>query len=373
MNGPLYIGLMCGTSLDAIDIALISTQPHCTLLAFAEAPLPDDLRETLLALCSPGDNEIERMGTADRQLALVLSSAINQFLDQQGLKASQITAIGSHGQTIRHRPTSADHSAKQAYTLQIGDPNTIAEATGITTVADFRRRDIASGGQGAPLVPAFHAATFAQTGRNRVIANIGGMANITVLRKNGEISGYDTGPGNILMDSWIQYRQHTPFDHNGTWALSGTVNKALLKRLLDNPYYRQSGPKSTGREHYNLAALQALLATLTDIPDNDIQATLLEVTAVTLSEAVKKEKLEGELELFLCGGGAQNAALLQRLQEMLPGVNVEKTDALGIPASAVEAAAFAWLAHAALNNEHGNVPSVTGAKGARILGAIYPR
>ncbi|MGB2253594.1 MAG: anhydro-N-acetylmuramic acid kinase [Spongiibacter marinus] len=372
MSSSLYIGLMCGTSLDAIDIALIDTANQCELLAAAEAPLPSALRNALLALCSAGDNEIERMGQADRELALALAQAVNQFLRSQSLNAQQIAAIGSHGQTIRHRPTSPQRPVEQAYTLQIGDPNTIAEETGITTIADFRRRDIAAGGQGAPLVPAFHAAVFSRAGSNRVIANIGGMANITVLHKNGSVNGYDTGPGNVLMDSWIQHRRNSEYDRDGDWARSGTVETGLLEKLLDNPYYRQTGPKSTGREHYNLATLKALLNTLPPIPDNDVQATLLEATAVTLSDAIKAENLEGEVSLFLCGGGAYNGALRQRLEEKLSEMVVEKTDALGIPANAVESAAFAWLAYAALNGKPGNVPSVTGAKGARILGAIYP-
>lgn len=371
MSAPLYIGLMCGTSLDAIDIALISVGSRCTLVAADEAPLPSDLRSALMALCSPGDNEIERMGHADRQLALALAQAVNNFLSCHRIAHRDITAIGSHGQTIRHRPAGGDRPPNEAFTLQIGDAHTLAEHTGITTVADFRRRDLAAGGQGAPLVPAFHAAAFGKAGQDRVIANIGGMANLSILRGNGEVGGFDTGPGNIWMDTWIQHCRKQPFDRNGDWARSGRVNTDLLNSLLSDPYYRRRGPKSTGREHYHLGALKDALGNFPALAPADIQATLLELTATTLSRAILEAQLD-RAEVYLCGGGALNGRLCQRLQEELPGATLNSTDTLGIPANSVEAAAFAWLAHATLTGLPGNAPAATGAQGERILGAIHP-
>ena len=371
MPASRYIGLMCGTSLDAIDVALLETQPDLKLLAASDYPLPPSLRNTLMALCQTGSDEIERMGRADRQLGQTLANAVNQFLNEQAIKASSIAAIGSHGQTIRHRPGDAQQAFDSAFTLQIGDPNTLAEITGINVVADFRRRDIAASGQGAPLVPAFHKAAFGDTSSDRVIANIGGMANITVLRKSGEVSGFDTGPGNVLLDSWIQHCKNRHYDRNGEWATTGSVHNPLLERFLDNPYYQLAGPKSTGREDYNLSMIQSQLLGFEEISQEDVQATLLELTALTLCNAIKREKL-AEPELYLCGGGTHNTALRQRISELLPGCQVTDTSALGIHPNWVEAAAFAWLAHATLNGIHGNIPSVTGAKGARLLGAIYP-
>lgn len=371
MPSSQYIGLMCGTSLDAIDVALIETTPEITLLAAQDYPFPPALRSDLLALCQPGNDEIERMGRADRQLGQTLAKAVIQFLNEQSIETSAIAAIGSHGQTIRHRPGNAKQALDDAFTLQIGDPNTLAEMTGINVVADFRRRDISAGGQGAPLVPAFHKAAFGDALRDRVVANIGGMANISVLRKGGDVSGFDTGPGNVLLDSWIQHCKNRHYDRDGEWASTGRVNNALLKGLLDNPYYQLAGPKSTGREDYNLAMIQAQLSALEEIPQEDVQATLLELTAVTLVDAISKEHLS-EPELYLCGGGAHNTALRQRIAELMPGSRVEDTSTLDIHPNWVEAAAFAWLAHATLNGIHGNVPCVTGARGARLLGAIYP-
>lgn len=362
---------MCGTSLDAIDIALLSVDARCTLIAADEAPLPSNLRSALMALCSPGDDEIERMGRADRQLALTLADAVNNFLAAHNISPGEITAIGSHGQTIRHRPPGGERPPNEAFTLQIGDAHTLAEGTGITTVADFRRRDLAAGGQGAPLVPAFHAAAFGRAGQDRVIANIGGMANLSILRGNGQVSGFDTGPGNIWMDTWIQHCREQPFDKNGAWASTGCVNAELLGHLLSDPYYRRSGPKSTGREHYHLDALKGALRDFPALEPADVQATLLALTATTLSRAILDAKLD-EPEVYLCGGGALNGRLCQDLQERLPGLKLSNTDSLGIPASSVEAAAFAWLAHAALAGLHGNAPAATGAEGSRILGAIHP-
>lgn len=370
MSGRLYIGLMCGTSLDAIDVALIQVDPAITVVAAKGYPFPAKLRLELLTLCQGGDAEIERMGRADRALGRTLAHTVQIFLAEQGIDAAAITAIGSHGQTIRHRPPQA--AEDEPFTLQIGDPNTLAEVTGITTVADFRRRDIAAGGQGAPLVPAFHHAAFSQAGVNRVIANIGGMANVTLLGADGQLNGFDTGPGNVLMDSWIQHTLNKDYDANGDWAASGKVHSVLLNQLLANPYYRQKGPKSTGREHYNLSSILSLLSDTPAPAAEDVQATLLELTARTLCDAIQQENGLAESEIYLCGGGALNTALRQRIAQCLPHCSVTDTTALGIAPDWVEAAAFAWLAHATLTGIPGNVPRVTGAQGPRILGAIYP-
>ncbi len=371
MSHPLYIGLMCGTSLDAIDVALLATEPEIKLLAAADYAFPGDLRNDLMALCLDGDQEIERLGRADRQLAATLAGAVNDFLQKQGLKAEHITAIGSHGQTIRHRPHDGQRSAADSFTLQIGDPNTIAELTGITTVADFRRRDIAAGGQGAPLVPAFHSAAFAAPGRDRVVANIGGMANISILCGDGSVSGFDTGPGNVLMDSWIQRCRKLRYDRNGNWAASGKANPDLVALLLADPYYRLLPPKSTGREHFSLASIDHLLRQFSDLAPQHIQASLLELTARSLCEAITEASLDSA-EVFLCGGGAANRQLVSRIEALLPDSLVSSSSRLGIAPDWVEAAAFAWLAQQTLDHRPGNVAAVTGARGPRILGGIYP-
>ncbi len=371
MTRPLYIGLMCGTSLDAIDVALLTTTPEIQLLAAAEYPLADDLRNQLMALCNSGNDEIDRLGPADRQLAINLADAVNDFLKTQSLRAADITAIGSHGQTIRHRPRDNQRISSNAFTLQIGDPNTIAELTGITTVADFRRRDIAAGGQGAPLVPAFHAAVFAAPGHDRVVANIGGMANISVLHRSGKVSGFDTGPGNVLMDSWIQRCRALRYDRNGDWAASGNINAELLDALLADPYYQQAPPKSTGREHFALASLDATLARFAGLAPQDIQACLLELTARSLCDAINREPVIAP-EVFICGGGAANRRLVKRIATLLPDSQVSSSARLGIDPNWVEAAAFAWLAQQTLDQLPGNVAAVTGASGPRVLGGIYP-
>lgn len=369
---PRYVGLMSGTSLDAIDATLIQLDGDTVSLeAHHSHPLPASLRQELLALCQGTDDEIERAGVADRQLGALFGEACLALLDTASTAPKDITAIGSHGQTIRHRPPSSQRPSAQAFTLQIGDPATIAEQTGITTIADFRRRDIAAGGQGAPLVPAFHAAVFSNPAQDRVIANIGGMANISVLGRDGSVHGFDTGPGNVLMDSWINHCLGERFDRDGGWARGGKPLAALLETLLADPYYQLDGPKSTGREQFSLASIERALAGLADAAAVDVQATLLELTAVTLSEAISKQGLYTPA-IYLCGGGAANRALCERIGELLAPLAVDSTQALGIDPDWVEAAAFAWLAHAALQGLNGSVAAVTGARGDRILGAIHP-
>ncbi len=369
MTQQLYVGLMSGTSLDGVDAALVdfsSSLPR--LVATHLEPIPSTLKSELLALTQPGDGEIDRMGVSDASFADLQARAVTALLKHSNTHPSTICAIGSHGQTIRHRP-----EFDTPFTLQIGDPSRIAEHTGITVVADIRRRDMAAGGEGAPLVPAFHEAFLATTTTNRIVINIGGIANVTVLDKEPglPVLGYDTGPGNVLMDSWIQRHQQLDYDSNGEWASHGVVNQELLQRLLDTPYLKQPPPKSTGRELFHPAWLDQhlSLANLT-INDVDIQATLLEFTAQTISLAVLSHNYS-ELEVYLCGGGARNEALATRIGQLLAPHQVSPTDTLGIPCEWLEACAFAWFAKACLEKQPANLPSVTGAKGRRILGAIY--
>jgi anhydro-N-acetylmuramic acid kinase len=330
-------------------------------------PIPADLRRELLALCQPGDNEIQRLGAADVALGEVFAAAVAQLLAAARLEAHAIRAIGSHGQTVRHCP-------EQRFTLQIGDPNIIAQRSGITTVADFRRRDLAVGGQGAPLVPAFHHAVLRDPHHDRVILNIGGMANITILpaAPTRPVTGFDTGPGNVLMDHWVRQHRNQAYDPEGAWAAAGQVNDALLERLLDDAYFAQAPPKSTGRERFNAAWLAAKLAGSEDsLAPQDVQATLCELTARSAAEAIAAHAPGGE-EVLVCGGGARNRQLLARLQAGLAPLAVRTTDEAGLPGDWIEAMAFAWLARETLAGRHGNLAAVTGASQGVVLGGIYP-
>ncbi|MEZ5529233.1 MAG: anhydro-N-acetylmuramic acid kinase [Porticoccaceae bacterium] len=372
-DAELYIGLMSGTSADSIDAALVDfSNGQCSLIASHSSDI-SDLRHEIHALAQPGDNEIQRLGQLDRELGLRFAETVNQLLLAQGVAAATVKAVGSHGQTIRHHPLGKQDC--HAFTLQVGDPNTIAQHTGITTVADFRRRDIALGGQGAPLVPAFHQAVFQTAGhRNRAIVNIGGIANITLLRSDPchPLVGYDTGPGNGLLDSWTQRHLGQPFDRDGSWSRQGKLIEPLLARLMDTPFLTQPAPKSTGRELFNIDWLDNQLRAFDETPSpENVQATLLEFTARTISQAVCSHGHAVE-EIYLCGGGARNQALLERISELLSPATVATTDKLGIPADWVEAVAFAWLARQTLMGKPGNSPAVTGARNAAILGAIYP-
>ena len=364
----LFVGLMSGTSLDGIDAVLVDfAEDPPRLIETLSHPLPDALRQQLATLCQPGDDEIERMGQADIALGELFADAVQQLLRQTDIPAAEIHAIGSHGQTIRHRPDAG-------FTLQIGDPNHIAQRTGITTTADFRRRDMAAGGQGAPLVPAFHAALFRSPDITRVVLNLGGMANITLLPANPEqpVSGFDTGPGNVLMDLWARQHLGRPLDEGGAWAASGRVDEALLARCLSDSYFRQPPPKSTGREHFNADWLATQLGESEHSPSAvDVQATLCELTAISVAEAVRQAGAD-IAELLVCGGGARNAHLLSRLRAHLEPMDVIPSDARGLAADWVEAVAFAWLARETLAGRPGNLPAVTGASEAVVLGAIYP-
>ncbi|TWI56833.1 anhydro-N-acetylmuramic acid kinase [Pseudomonas duriflava] len=362
---PKYIGVMSGTSLDGLDIALIEQADNtCTLLAAHYLSMPDDLRQALLALCSPGNNELERAALAEQHWVMLAAQGIAHLLDQEHLPTSAIRAIGSHGQTVRHSP--ADH-----YSIQIGNPALLAELTGIDTIADFRRRDIAAGGQGAPLVPAFHKAIFEHPQKSRAILNIGGFTNVTLLSPGRPVEGFDCGPGNVLLDAWIQTRLGKSFDPDGSWAASGTPSAALLNRFLEDSFFAQQGPKSTGRELFNLEWLNHHLCSTPPLLAQDVQATLVELTAVSVSRSIQQAQPDCS-EIFVCGGGAHNQHLMTRLAYHMPSSKVLTTHTLGISPDWVEAMAFAWLAHCFLEHIPGNCPEVTGAQGLRVLGALYP-
>ncbi|WP_341938071.1 anhydro-N-acetylmuramic acid kinase [Marinimicrobium sp. C2-29] len=371
MASELYIGLMSGTSADAIDAVLVdfSEQP-LAVLASHSLPLDRTTRAAIKNLTQPGTNEIDRLGMLDHRLGNLFARAVNELLQEAQVEPSAVAAIGSHGQTLRHRPPGV---LEYPFSLQVGDPNIIAQQTGITTVADFRRRDLAAGGQGAPLVPAFHQAIFRSTERDRAIVNVGGIANVTWLPTEGETIGFDTGPGNGLMDAWINQIQGKPYDDQGQWAASGEVNAALLARLLAHSYFRQPPPKSTGPEDFHYQWLTDQIAQLDEeVAPEDVQATLLILTAQTIAASV--EALQGETgaEIYLCGGGAYNQRLREALTALLPNNPVEDTGALGLAPEWIEATAFAWLARQTQHGLPGNLPSVTGASEALVLGAIYP-
>lgn len=363
-----YIGLMSGTSIDAVDAVLVEfsgSSPR--ILASNSKPIPAALHSDILTLCLPGSDGLDLLGSTDRALAILFAETALELLAEAGLEPGQITAIGSHGQTVRHRPNSA-----YPFTLQIADPNLIAARTGITTVADFRRKDMALGGQGAPLVPAFHHAVFHHSQHNRAIVNIGGIANITWIPASGAVIGFDTGPGNCLMDPWIRHHSGQPFDENGQWAASGRVDQQLLEALLAHPFIARHAPKSTGREEFNLPWLNTVLGTLAAIPSAvDIQATLAQFTARSIAQGLAA--LPGSQrpdEIYVCGGGVHNCHLMGLLTEILDPTPVHSTAAAGIDPGHVEGAAFAWLARQTLHRLPGSLASVTGARRDAVLGTI---
>lgn len=364
-TAKLYVGVISGTSVDGLDLALLEIDQKIRFLRSETVSLENPLREQLLALGQPGADEIDRLGVADRQLGRAIGVAVNEFLAAAGIRPEAVAAVGSHGQTVRHRPDGA-----APFTMQIGDPNQITETTGITCIADFRRRDMAAGGQGAPLVPPFHGVLFRVVGEHRVILNIGGISNITVLPSDpgAAITGFDTGPGNGLMDAWITHCKQLPYDADGSWAAQGKCDTRLLDELLADPYLGRAPPKSTGREHYNLDWLMDRKRARS-VPEVDVQATLLELTAVSICEAIKHWAPDSQ-RLLACGGGRNNGTLMSRLAALAP-YPVEATDQYGVDGDGVEAGAFAWLAHQNLAGLPGNEPNVSGAKGRRILGAIY--
>ena len=351
---------MSGTSLDGVD-AVMSAFPGSQQAAYL--PFPADLKHELMALQAPAENEIHREAMAANRLTELYADCVKNLLASAHIRPDQIRAIGAHGQTIRHLPASG-------YTRQINNPALLAELTGIDVIADFRSRDIAAGGQGAPLVPAFHQAVFGRPDITRVVANIGGISNISILRADGSLSGFDTGPGNLLMDSWINTHQGAAFDKDGDWAASGKVNPALLDALSEEAFLRLPPPKSTGRDLFNASWLTAKIEGIDISRPQDVQATLTAFTAKTLAEAIKLHAGD-VMEVYVCGGGAYNGHLMKLLQEALP-VPVASTAKLGVSPSEVEALAFAWLAARFCERQPGNVPAVTGARGLRVLGALYP-
>jgi anhydro-N-acetylmuramic acid kinase len=374
-RGALYIGAISGTSLDGLDLALVDIGAgHLQTLAGTTVPFSPELQQALRRLALGDDDDVDTLGYLDSRLGTMIGTAIQQFLDEQGLPTERIRAIGSHGQTVRHRP---DGSAP--FSLQIGDPNRIVEMTGIATVADFRRRDMAAGGQGAPLVPLFHQALVAagaDSGLERwrdVLVNIGGIANLSLLPQDShaEPAGFDSGPGNALLDAWIQHHRQVLYDADGAWSASGSVDRQLLQRLLADPYFQRPAPKSTGKEYFNLAWLEQHLKALPAPPAAaDVQATLVELTARTICDAAR-EAGSRDGRMILCGGGRLNQHLKDRLAALSPGHKVMVTEDLGIQGDWVEAAAFAWLAHRHLAGLPGNAAAVTGAKGPRVLGGLY--
>ncbi|MFT4809382.1 MAG: anhydro-N-acetylmuramic acid kinase [Paraglaciecola sp.] len=365
----LYLGLMSGTSIDGVDVALVDfSGPHPRLLDFQTFPFPCSLSDELHQLTAPSDNEIELMGRADRAVAEVFAEASLQLLKDNYVRPDQIIAIGSHGQTIRHIPF-GNHS----FSLQIGDPNTLSILTGIDVIADFRRKDIALGGQGAPLVPAFHKAVFADPTKTRVVVNIGGIANITYLPKcdSDDIIGYDTGPGNTLLDAWCKLNTGQHYDDKGQWAAQCSADPELLQLLSKHPYFSTPAPKSTGREQFNLSWLQQNLSNISrHIDPQVVQSTLVILTTSTIAKQVLQFK--DVEQVYICGGGARNEFLVEELESELHECELFTTDELGVEADAVEAMAFAWLAYAHINKIEGSVASVTGATKGAILGTYCP-
>jgi anhydro-N-acetylmuramic acid kinase len=364
----LCIGLMSGTSLDGVDALLVEflddARHAMRVLVHQHQPFSAALRDELLALNAPGgSNELHRAALAANAVARSYADVVAQVLETSGRRTQDITALGAHGQTVRHRPGEFDGCG---YTSQLLNAALLAEQTGIAVVSDLRSRDVAAGGQGAPLVPAFHRAQFGQVGRDIAVLNIGGISNISLLGADGSTSGFDCGPGNCLMDLWVAEHLGQPFDAGGAWAAAGCVISALLADLLAEPYFALPPPRSTGRDLFNRSWLSRHLNE--GLRPRDVQATLLELSAQSIVQCVPP----AIQELLVCGGGAMNMALMARLQALLPSVTVLPTDTRGLPAMQVEAAAFAWLAMRFLQRRPGNLPAVTGAAGPRILGALYP-
>ena len=370
-----YIGLMSGTSLDGVDAVLVrsdSGEPGLHVLQHHHQALPEPLRASLLALNAPAADELHHAALAANGLARCYAQAVAALLQQGGIAPGQVRAMGAHGQTVRHRPGEFDGTG---YTLQLLNGALLAERCGIDVVCDFRSRDLAAGGQGAPLVPGFHAAMFHQPGLAQALLNLGGIANLTLLDGQGGVRGFDCGPANALMDAWCRQHLGRDYDDQGAWAASGQVDDALLAALLDEPFLARLPPKSTGRDLFNpgwlAARLQAAGGYARALPAADVQATLAELTVRAASQALLAQ-LPQARRLLVCGGGAYNQHLLRRLAALLPGVAVVSTDSAGLPPLQVEAAAFAWLARAFVQRRPANCPAVTGALGKRVLGALYP-
>lgn len=368
-----YVGVMSGTSMDGVDAVLVNfpdrPAPRIQVIAHHSEIYGDALKQQLIQLAH-NQGTLDAFGEADHQVARHFAETINQLLQKAQVTPDAVCAIGSHGQTLRHKP-----QGPHPFTLQAGDPSLITELTGITTVADFRRRDMAAGGEGAPLAPGFHAWLFSSPTEYRALVNLGGIANISLLppqsigKTQATITGYDTGPANALMDAWIHHVLQQPFDLNGDWARQGQINQAWLNSLLEEPFFKQPAPKSTGKERFNLDWVLARLPAAAPMAAVDVQRTLLELTACTVADAIKSHQPLPS-SVYLCGGGAQNSLLQERIQAVLAGCSVKTTAALGLDPQLIEACAFAWLAKQTMAGLAGNIPSVTGAKGERILGTV---
>ncbi|RQH00663.1 anhydro-N-acetylmuramic acid kinase [Paraburkholderia dinghuensis] len=368
----VYFGLMSGTSMDGVDGVAVRLEKGRRPVVLAEAfvGFTKTLREALFSLQQPGDNEIERESLAGNALAARYAVCCHELLRSGNLSSSEVRAIGAHGQTVRHNP-------EKGYTVQIQNPALLAELTRIDVIADFRSRDVASGGQGAPLVPAFHATVFGSREETRVVCNLGGISNITILRNTGEVRGFDCGPANALLDLWAERHLGKPYDENGQLAASGTVHEPLLNTLLAEPFFAQQPPKSTGRDLFHAQWLDAALKGFESLAPADVQATLVALTAVSVAREIERHAPDCRA-VYVCGGGARNPHLMAELQKALEmvgknGVPVATTDALGVPPHHVEPLAFAWLAMRCVAREPGSLAAVTGAAGDRVLGAIYPR
>jgi anhydro-N-acetylmuramic acid kinase len=363
-----YIGIMSGTSLDGVDAVLADLASGVVVLAHAHRPFDPALRAELLALNGSGADELHRAALTGNALARLYADAAFSVLQAAALSPKDVLAIGAHGQTVRHRPGEFDASG---YTIQLLNAALLAELSGIAVVADLRSRDVAAGGQGAPLVPGFHRAVFGRPETSTAVLNLGGIANLTLLPTDGSTLGFDCGPANALLDHWCERHCGAAFDDSGSWAAGGQVIDALLSTLLSDPYFARLPPKSTGRDRFNAQWLSRHLQAWPEADARDVQATLAELSARTAADALRRYA-PGTVELLVCGGGALNAHLMARLSALLPGCTVFSTDARGLPATQVEAAAFAWLAQAHCERRPGNLPAVTGAAGPRILGAMYP-
>jgi anhydro-N-acetylmuramic acid kinase len=368
----VYFGLMSGTSMDGVDGVAVqfSAGKPPVVLGEAHVGFSEGLREALFALQAPGENELERAALAANALATRYAVCCHELQSMSGYSSTKVRAIGVHGQTVRHRP-------EKGYTWQINNPALLAEMTHIDVIADFRSRDVAAGGQGAPLVPAFHATVFGAKDETRVVCNLGGISNITILSANGAVRGFDCGPANALLDEWAQRHLQKPFDESGHFAAQGQTHQPLLNALLDEPFFEEQPPKSTGRDLFNPTWLDEKLAPFASISAADIQATLVALTAVSVAREIERHASDCRA-VYVCGGGARNPVLMNALQQALEatgvsGVPVMTTDALGVPPQQVEALAFAWLAMRCVAREPGNLATVTGAEGDRVLGAIYPR
>jgi len=359
----LFVGVMSGTSLDGADAALVDFSGRTPrTLSFASIPFTAGLHDRLLRLSAPGDDGLDLVGDVSIELAEVYARAVDGVLSRSGVAASRVTAIGCHGQTVRHRP-------ERGFTIQLNDPARLAEATGIDVVADFRRRDVAAGGQGAPLAPLFHEAVFRHPSISRAVVNIGGISNITWMPANGPTMGFDCGPGNVLLDGWARAHLGKPYDEDGAWAARGRTIARLLEMFLSEPFLQARPPKSTGRELFRQDWLAARLGGPLD--PADVQSTLADFTASSIVNALDRF-CRGTDEIYLCGGGARNRGLVARITAIAGGRPVQATDALGVPTGHVESMAFAWLAMKCVRREPVSVAAITGAKGARVLGAIYP-